>query len=52
MDLAAVSKAIQLAKQRHESLQMYLLEHCESTFACEIPLWVEASEFKGSCRNI
>jgi hypothetical protein len=46
MTNAALSEGLDLAKQRHECVQKYLIEKETCTIAAEIPVWVEANEFE------
>lgn len=43
---AASSKTVQLRKRAHENLERFLMLNDPRTFACEIPVWLEPSDYK------
>lgn len=46
IDLASASRDYTRFTSRHENLQLYFLEHDPCSFACEIPVWIEAGEIQ------
>jgi hypothetical protein len=44
--LAGRSRGVREVGSRHENLQKFFLEHDPLTIACEVPVWMEAWEFK------
>ena len=46
IELAKQSCSFEEYKSRHENLEKFFLENDPYTVACEIPVWIEAREFK------
>lgn len=46
ISFAKESQSFKHYKSRHENLEKYMLDNDPNTIACEIPVWIEAGEFK------